>query len=403
MTTAATAPDQDDDRLAKWNAVILLIAQACYGIAVTLVITLGAVVGHSLADDKSLSTLPITTMMLGTTLAVIPASFFMQRFGRRPGFLLGATSGIGGSLLAYQAIVDGSFWLFCLATHLLGYYQATAGYYRFAAADTASPAFRPKAISYALGGGLVGAILTPEIVRHTNDIYPLSAACFLAAAASAAFGWLVLLLVRIPKPPLPVKGAPTGRPLLTIIRQPRFLAALAAGAVSYGMMSLVMTSTPLAMVACGFDNIDAAGAIRWHVVAMYLPSFFAGHLIARYGREQIALIGMIILLACGVIALAGLSFMHFTLAMVALGAGWNLSYVAATSIVADSHAPEERGKVQAANELTIFSFVALCSFLSGVLLNHVGWSGINIALFPTIGIAALLVLILPRLKAAPVG
>ncbi len=181
------------------------------------------------------------------------------------------------------------------------------------------------------------------------------------------------------------------------MRQPRFLAALAAGAVSYGMMSLVMTSTPLAMVACGFDNFDAAGAIRWHVVAMYLPSFFAGHLIARYGREQIALAGMAILLLCGIIALLGLSFTHFTLAMVALGAGWNLAYVSATSIVTDSHTPEERGKVQAANELVIFSFVALCSFLSGVLLNHVGWDGINIALFPTIGFAAILVLILPRL------
>ena len=400
MSVATTAAGPADDRTARRNAVILLVAQACYGIAVSLVITLGAVVGHSLADDKSLSTLPITTMMVGTTFGVIPASMFMQRFGRRPGFLIGATCGIAGSLLAYKAIVDGSFWLFCLATHFLGYYQATAGFYRFAAADTASPAFRPKAISYALGGGLVGAVLTPMIVQQTNDIYPLSAACFLAAAASAAVGWLVLLLVRIPKPPRVVAGGPTGRPLLTIMRQPRFLAALAAGAVSYGMMSLVMTSTPLAMVVCGFDNIDAAGAIRWHVVAMYLPSFFAGHLIARYGREQVALAGMIILVLCGVIALTGLSFLHFTLAMVALGAGWNLSYVAATSIVADSHTPEERGKVQAANELVIFSFVAFCSFLSGLLLNHVGWNGINIALFPTIGIAALLVLILPRLKTA---
>jgi MFS family permease len=399
--TDATHVAPADDRLARRNAIILAVAQACYGIAVSLVITLGGVVGHALAIDKSLSTLPITTMMIGTTIGVIPASLFMQRFGRRTGFVVGAGAGVAGSLLAAQAIFAGSFWLFCLATHCLGYYQATAGYYRFAAADTATPAFRPKAISYALGGGLAGAVLTPEIVRWTNDIYVLSAACFLAAAVSAAFGGLILLLLRIPKPARFAAGAPSGRPLLQIMRQPRFLSALAAGAVSYGMMSLVMTSTPLAMVACGFDNIDAAGAIRWHVVAMYLPSFFAGHLIARYGREQIALVGMAILLLCGVIALTGLSFMQFTLAMVALGAGWNLAYVAATSIVTDSHTPEERGKVQAANELVIFSFVAFCSFLSGLLLNHVGWNGINIALFPTIGLAAILVLVLPRLRAEP--
>ncbi len=402
MSTATIAAPIIDDRLARRNAMILLVAQACYGIAVSLVITLGGVVGHALATDKSLSTLPITTMMIGTTVAVIPASLFMQRFGRRIGFLIGTTSGAIGGLVAFRAIMDGNFWLFCLATHFLGYYQATAGYYRFAAADTASLNFRPKAISYALGGGLVGALLTPEVVRYTNDIYPLSAACFLAASGAALIGFLSLTLLKIPTPPRTPLGIRAGRPLFQIMGQPRFLAALCAGAVSYGMMNLVMTSTPLAMVACGFTNLDAAGAIRWHVVAMYLPSFFAGHLIARYGREQIALIGLAILVLCGVIALSGVSLMQFTFAMVALGAGWNLSYVAATSIVADSHTPEERGKVQAANELSIFSFVATCSFLSGLLFNHVGWNGINIALFPTVGLAALLVIILPRLRKADV-
>jgi MFS family permease len=392
-----------DDGLARRNAVILLVAQACYGIAVSVLIILGPIVGHGLADNKSLATAPITAMMIGTTLAIVPASMFMQRFGRRAGFLIGATAGIAGGLLAYEAIVLGSFWLFCLAANLFGYYQATAGYYRFAATDVATPAFRPKAISYALGGGLVGAILAPELIRYTDGIYPLSAGCFLAAAGSAAVGWLVLTLVRIPRPQRALPGASTGRPVLQIMFQPKLLAALAAGAVSYGMMNLVMTSTTLAMQACGFNNVDAAGAIRWHVVAMYLPSFFAGHLIARFGRERIALVGLAILLLCGVIALTGVSLMQFTLAMVALGAGWNLSYVAATSIVADSHTLEERGKVQAANELTIFTFVAFCSFLSGWLLNHVGWNGVNIALFPTVGLAAILVLILPRLQARAAG
>lgn len=389
-----------DDRLARRNALILLVAQAAYGVAVSVLIILGPIVGYALAHNKSIATLPITAMMIGTTIAVIPASLFMQRFGRRPGFLIGAGAGIAGGLLAFQAIMQGSFWLFCLAAHFFGYYQATAGYYRFASTDTASPEFRPKAISYTLGGGLAGAILAPELIRFTENVYPLTAACFLGAAGVAALGGLVLMLIRIPRPPRPVKGAPSGRPLFQIMGQPRFLAALAAGAVSYGMMNLVMTSTTLAMQDCGFTNLDAAGAIRWHVVAMYLPSFFAGHLIARYGRERIALVGMVILLLCGVIALSGLSLMHFTLAMVMLGAGWNLSYVAATSIVADSHTPEERGKVQAANELIVFSFVATCSFASGWLLNHVGWEGVNIALFPTVGLAALLVLILPRLGKA---
>lgn len=397
MTEAIVAAPFDD-RLARRNAMILLVAQACYGIAVSVLIILGPIVGHALADNKSLSTAPITAMMIGTTLAVIPASLFMQRFGRRPGFLVGCGAGIAGGVLAFEAILQGSFWLFCLAAHFFGYYQATAGYYRFASTDVASPAFRPKAISYALGGGLAGALLAPELIRFTENIYPLTAGCFLGAAGVAVVGGLVLSLLRIPTPPRAVKGAPSGRPLWDIMSQPRVLVALAAGAVSYGMMNLVMTSTTLAMQACGFTNLDAAGAIRWHVVAMYLPSFFAGHLIARYGRERIALVGMAILLLCGVIALSGISLMHFTLAMVALGAGWNLSYVSATSIVADSHTAEERGKVQAANELTVFSFVATCSFASGWLLNHVGWEGVNIALFPTVGLAALLVIILPRLK-----
>jgi MFS family permease len=401
MSDVATVTGPSDDSLARRNAVILLVAQACYGISVSVLIILGPIVGYALADSKSLATAPITAMMVGTAIAVIPASMFMQRFGRRAGFLIGAAAGIAGGLLAYEAIVIGSFWLFCLAAHLFGYYQATAGYYRFAATDVATPAFRPKAISLALGGGLAGAVLAPEVIRFTDNLYPLSAGTYLAAAGSAAIGWLVLMLIRIPRPPQRLPGVSTGRPLLAIMRQPKLLAALAAGAVSYGMMNLVMTSTTLAMQACGFDNVESAGAIRWHVVAMYLPSFFAGHLIARYGRERIALVGLAILLLCGVIALTGVSLMQFTLAMVALGAGWNLSYVAATAIVADSHTAEERGKVQAANELTIFSFVALCSFLSGWLLNHVGWNGVNIALFPTVGLAALLVLILPRLQGRP--
>jgi len=396
-TAPAIVAAAPDNRLAKRNALILALAQGCIVFVGSTYVIFGGFVGFILSTDKSQATLPITTMLIGTFLATLPMSLLMQRFGRRVGFQLGAGFGVLGALVSVHAIEIGSFWLFCLGSHFAGYHQASANYYRFAAADTASPAFRPTAISWALAGGLLSALIAPEILTRTRELWLPFAACYMTAAAAALLAFLAVSQVRIPSPAAPSTTTESARPLMVIARQPRFLAALAAGTVSNGMMNLVMTATPLAMVACGFTPDDATHAIRWHVLAMFVPSFFTGQLIARFGRERMALIGMALLAGCGVIALIGLSILDFTAAMIALGLGWNFSFVSATAIVTDCHTAEERGKTQAFNDLVIFGFVAVTSYLAGRMMNSVGWSGINLSILPIVALVATLILLLPSL------
>lgn len=397
----AEAAPQFDDKMARRNALFLAMAQGCASFVGFTNISFGGLVGQTLSSDKLLATLSITTMMLGTFLATLPLGMIMQRYGRRAGFLLGAAAGMAGGLICMHAINIGNFWLFCLGTHFCGYFQSSASYYRFAAADIASPKFRPTAISWSLAGGLLAALAGPVILSRTDKLWLPFSASFFAVACSSALAFLLVTMVRIPRP-ASTGGAPQGRPLLEIIRQPRFMAALAAGAVSFGMMNLVMTSTPLAMAACNFTHDDATGTIRWHVLAMYLPSFFTGSLIARFGRQTMALLGMALLAGCGLVALSGVSLMQFSAALIALGLGWNFAYISATTMVTDCHTPEERGKTQAFNDLTVFGFVALTSYLAGRLMNSVGWEGVNLTVFPFVALAALLVIAMPFLRVRPV-
>lgn len=404
MATTTAAAHGFDDRLARRNAAILFVAQSLYGLAVSTVIMVGGIAGQMLAGEAALATVPITAFVLGTALSTAPMSLFMQRFGRRAGFLLGALWGLAGCLIAVYAIVIGSFWLFCLGTHLCGYYQASAGYYRFAAADTASESYRPKAISWVLAGGLAAAFFAREVVprtQHWLDPY-LFAGCFLASAIAVTLAAAVLLFVQIPvvrKAAVAGESA-SGRPLPEILKDRRLIAAIVTGMIGYGMMNFIMTATPLAMLGCGLSVEESAHAISWHIVGMYLPSFFTGPLIARVGREPVVILGLLLLAGCGVVALSGLSFEHFTLAMVLLGLGWNFAYIGATALVTDSHRPEERGKVQAFNDFVIFGFVAVCSFLSGSLLEHLGWNALNITLLVFVAVATVIVLVLPRLDRA---
>ena len=385
------------DGIARRNALILAFAQACASFPAASVVVFGGFVGQQLSGNPSLATVPITTMMLGTLAATLPYSFVMQRFGRRLGFQTGAVLGIIGGLTMAYAIQAGSFALFCLGTHLMGWFQSSASFYRFAAADMASPAFRPRAISWALAGGLMAALLTPEILTRTRELWLPFQASFVAGSISALLGFCLVSFVHSPPPAPGAANAPSGRPLREIISQPRFIAALAAGMVAYGMMNLVMTATPLAMAACSYTPDDASYAIRWHVLAMFAPSFFTGNIIAKFGRVPVALVGLVLLAGCGVAALAGISIPHFTVAMVALGLGWNFAYISATTMVTDSHTPEERSKTQAFNDFCIFGFVAFTSYLAGRLLDLVGWNGVNLAIFPIVGIAAALILLVPRL------
>jgi predicted MFS family arabinose efflux permease len=402
MTAAEAAPVRDGDRLARKNAVILSAAQALYISSATIIITLGGLVGQQLAEDKSLATLPITALVLGTACLTVPASLFMRRFGRRAGFLTGAAAGFVSAGLAIYAIFIQSFWLFCLATMCNGAYQAFSMYYRFAAADTASEAFRPKAISWVLVGGVVAAIAGPQIVIWTRTLFdPVMFAGSFAASMVLSVASMVLLgFVDIPKPSEAAQGDPP-RPMGEILAQPRLVVAIVCGMVSYGIMNLVMTATPLAMVACDLSVDDAAFVIQWHALAMFAPSFFTGNIIARFGRERVISAGLIMLAACGAVALMGIDIANFWTALVLLGLGWNFAFVGATALVTDCYRVSERNKVQALNDLAVFCTVALASFASGNLLNRIGWDAVVISLFPFVAIALAMIVWLVRHQRRP--
>ncbi|GAB4238830.1 MAG: MFS transporter [Methyloligellaceae bacterium] len=388
--------EREGERRARRNALVLAIAQGLYFIGATILISLGALTGHLLAQDKSLATLPVTAYVVGTLVATIPASHMMRHLGRRTGFQIGALFAVAGTSLAVHAIFERAFWLFCAATLLLGAYQACAQYYRFAAADTASEAFKPKAISWVLAGGLVAALIAPQIVIYTKDAFApvLFAGSFAAAGVAALLAIGVLAFLDIPRLPAQQAGGRQSRPLLEILRQPRLRIAILTGMVSYASMTFVMTATPLAMVACNHSVDSATLAIQWHVVAMFAPSFFTGHLIARFGREMVILTGLLMLGAAGLVALSGLSAVHFTLALVLLGVGWNFGYIGSTTMVTDCHRPEERNKVQALNEFMVFSLVASASFASGYVLHNRGWEVVAFVYLPFVALAAGLVLML---------
>jgi len=387
MPAAASAPIDalDGDRLARRNVLVLATAQALAGGNSTIVITTGGIVGAMLAPDKGLATLPITVMVLGMWLGTLPTGALARTYGRRFALVTGALIGTISGLLAAVAVLQGSFLLFLLSSFGAGLFGATYQSYRFAAADTASESFRPKAVSWVLAGGVLAAIIGPQLIIFTKDLLPpyLFAATFLGQAALALLAAAVLLLVKIPRP-VALKGKAGGRPLGEIIRTPRFIAAAICGAVSYGMMNLVMTSTPLAMLACDHSVTDATLGLQWHVLAMFIPSFFTGSLIARHGAERIVALGLGLILASASVALLGISLWHFWTVLVLLGLGWNFSFIGATAMVTQCYAPAERNKVQAFNDFLVFGSMAVGSFSSGKLLASFGWAAVNEVVFPAI-------------------
>lgn len=383
-----TAVAQDafvDDRLAKRNAVLLALAQALGGASASIVITTGSLVGYMMLDeDKALATVPVSAMVLGTAFGTIPAGIIMRRFGRRAGFMGSAMVGVASGLLAAYAVLLNHFLLFSFACGLGGFAGAFVQQYRFAAADTASDAFKPKAISWVLAGGVLAGVVGPQTVIATKDMFApiLFAGTYVAQAGLALIAMFLLAFIKIPKPPRQSHKQAGGRPLAQIMKQPRFIVAAACGICSYALMSLVMTATPLAMIGCGLSETDAALGIQWHVLAMFGPSFFTGSLIARFGKERIVSIGLALLAGCAVVALMGLELAHFWTALVLLGLGWNFGFIGATAMLTDTYRPEERNLVQAVNDFLVFGFVAAASFSSGALLNAFGWATVNILVFP---------------------
>ena len=377
------------DRLAKRNALVLATGQALAGANNTVIVATGSILGAMLAPDKSLATLPISVMVVGIWAGTLPMGFLAKRFGRRTAYASATICGAIAGLIGYVAVLQGSFWIYLVSAFFGGLYASSHMSYRFGAADTASPEFKPKAIAWVMAGGLVAAILGPQLVIHTKDLMPphLFAASYLGQAAFAVLAGIVILMF-FRAPGLAHYGsAKPGRPIREIARQPKFIVAVVCGVASYALMNLMMTSAPLAMFDCGHSVTDATLGIQWHVLAMYAPSFFSGSLILRFGVAKVTAAGLVLLALSAVVGLAGLTVAHFWIALILLGVGWNLSFVGATTMVTDCYRPEERNKVQAFNDFLIFGSMAIGSFISGSMLAHYGWYLVNVVMFPVVAVA----------------
>jgi MFS family permease len=393
--TAADIPDTAvSDARAKRNVAVLVAAQAILGAQMPMIFTVGGLAGTMLAPNACLATLPISLIVFGSMTTAPWLSSVMQRAGRVPGFLIGAAGGAAGAAICAAALLWNSFPLFLLGSYMTGIYLSAQGFFRFAAADTASDAFRPKAISYVMAGGLLSAIIGPALGTSLVDSFMVPfLGTYLAVIALNALGLFLFFALDIPKPPKPEPGAGIGRTRLELLKEPAIAVAIVCAMVSYALMNLVMTSTPLAVVGCGFETTTAGHVVTAHVLAMYAPSFVTGHLIVRFGARTIVWAGLAILAAAGAVALQGVDLANFFVALVLLGVGWNFGFIGATSMLAAAHAPEERGAVQGMNDAFVFGCVTIASLASGGLMNCTGgeavagWSAVNLAMAPFLALA----------------
>jgi MFS family permease len=396
MIDLTAADEMTGDARARSNVKRLAAAQAPTGANSAVIFATGSIVGATLAPSISLATVPLSMYVLGLAAGTLPTGAISRAYGRRVAFICGTGCGVLTGLLGAFAILHGSFVLFCCATFLGGLYGSVSQSYRFAAADGASAAYRPKAVSLVMAGGVFAGVLGPQLVQWTMDIWPpyLFAFSFVVQAVVALIAMAILSGVDAPKPaPADLHG---GRPLLEIVRQPRFIAAAICGIVSYPMMNLVMTSAPLAMKMCGLSVSDSNFGIQWHIVAMYGPSFFTGSLIARFGAPKVVATGLLLEAVAASIGLSGITALHFWATLIVLGIGWNLGFVGASALVLETHRPTERNKVQAFNDFLVFGMMAVGSFSSGQLLANYGWSAVNLVVYPPV-LLGLMVLMLASL------
>jgi MFS family permease len=401
MIDATMVDHVSGDARARSNVVRLAAAQALTGANSAVIFATGSIVGATLAPNISFATVPLSMYVVGLAAGTLPTGAISRHYGRRVAFIIGTGCGVLTGLLGAFAILHSSFPLFCCATFLGGLYGAVSQSYRFAAADGASAAYRPKAVSWVMAGGVFAGVLGPQLVQWTMDIWPpyLFAFSFVVQAMVALVAMAVLTGVDAPRPaPSDLHG---GRPLLEIVRQPRFIAAALCGIIAYPMMNLVMTSAPLAMKICGLSVSDSNFGIQWHIVAMYGPSFFTGTLIARFGAPRIVALGLLLEAGAAAVGLSGITAMHFWATLFILGIGWNFSFVGASALVLETHRPQERNKVQAFNDFLVFGMMAIGSFSSGQLLANYGWSAVNLVVFPPVllGLAVLILVSWVRRRA----
>lgn len=372
------------------NVVLLALSQALFMSVQTMGIATTPLAAHSMLIDKSLATVPTFLQHAGLMVTTVPASLLMAKIGRRGGFTLGATTGIGAGVISFLAILWQNFALLCIGGFLQGAAASFAWYFRFAAADASQPSYKAKAISYVMAGGVIAGFLGPMTAKWAVDwLSPLTfAGCYVMMAIFSASVMLVVQAIRIPKLTA-AEQAEGGRPMREIARQPAYVVALMSSMLGYGVMTLVMSATPLAMLACGFRFGDSASVITAHVIAMFLPSFFTGHLITRFGVLPIMIVGAFISIGCGIINLTGVDYWNFFVANIFVGLGWNFMYVGGSTLLTTTYRPAERAKVQASHDFTVYATTATAAALSGFLQAHAGWTLINMIAIPLMAVVIL--------------
>jgi MFS family permease len=372
------------------NVLLLAACQALSMSAMTIMITVAALTGRMLAENDSFATLPLAFQFLATWLTTIPASTLMQRIGRRWGFAIGTLLGAAGGGLIALAIVFVSFWLMCAGNLLVGMCMGFALFYRFAAADASDEAFRAKAISWVVSGGVVAALVGPELARHTRDLLGpyLYAGSFIAIMMLFAISFVLVQLLRIPRP-MAVSAAGRGRPLAEIMAQPKFIVAVLSSMVAYGVMNFIMVATPFAVEDCGFGPDATPGVIQLHALGMFAPAFFTGHLINRFGLRRILIAGAVLLSGAIVADLTGATLWNFWIGLCLLGVGWNFLFVGGSALLTQTYLPEERSRVQGINDFFVYGTVACSSFMSGWVYQTYGWGIINAVGIPLICLSLL--------------
>ena len=378
------------------NIFLLAACQALLLTNAAGLISMNGLVGYSMTDVKVLATLGATTYVLGSALSTMPMSLWMAKVGRRRGFMTGALINIGGCMLAAAALFLGSFTLYCLATAVVGIYNAVGLQYRFAAAEVAAPADKARAISLVLAGGIFGGFLGPAISRWGKDLFPTQfLGSFLLLAAVALVALAVQSQVRVPRPALP-HDADGGRPLRVIVRQPVFIVAALSAGLGYGLMNLLMTATPLAMSFCSHPFAQAAFVIEWHVVGMYAPGFVTGSLVKRFGVLNVILAGVLVMAGGAVVALSGTTVAHFVVALTLVGVGWNFMYIGGTTLLTEVYTPSEKARTQGANDFIVFSIMGVSSLSSGALVSAAGWEAMNWGALPFLALIAIVVMAFAR-------
>ena len=386
----------NDPRHPGRNVYLLILCQALLFINNTTLIAVNGLVGFALAPNKALVTLPVTAFVVGAALASAPIARMMRRQGRRVGFSVGTFFGMVGTAVTAFGAYQKLFWLVCLGTMLVGVYNACGQLYRFAAAEVAPHRFKETAISWVMAGGIVGGIVGPNLATYSKDMLAVTFAgsyAVLVLVALVALG--VLQYVQFP-PQTALERSGGGRPLAEIVRQPLFIVAVLSATVGYGVMNLLMTATPLAMQMCSLPFSKAALVLEWHIIGMFAPSFFTGGLIRRFGVLKIMFVGVLLMVGCVAFALTGNAVMNFLIALCVLGIGWNFMFIGGTTLLTQVYRPEEKNRVQGANDFMIFATMAISSFASGALVTTRGWTLLNLGALPFLLVVTLGIVWLAR-------